>query len=98
MPPRQSSVAERLAVVRMKEAGQSLAAASAALGFSPDWGRKWWRRYQQGGEAALAPGPPPPPGPLVSFPPAVAAAVLAVRRRHPRLGLCHLGLKSGKFL
>ena len=79
MPPHRSSVAERLAVVRMTDAGQTLATASATLGFSPDWGRKWWRRYQQGGEAAPPPAPPPPPGPLARFSPAVADAVLAVR-------------------
>jgi transposase-like protein len=87
MPPRQcSSVAERLALVRLKESGETIAAASTTLGFSPAWGRKWWRRYCQGGEAALAPSPPRGPGPLATFCPAVTNAVLAIRRRHPALG------------
>jgi hypothetical protein len=70
----------------MKEAGQSLAAASQALGFGAAWGRKWWGRYRRGGEAALDPMPAPAPGPLAHFPPPVAPAVLAYRRAHPRLG------------
>ena len=87
MPPRPpSSVVERLSLVRLKEAQSTLAAASRALGFGPAWGQKWWRRYQAGGEAALNPPPPPAPGPLATFGPAVAEAVLALRRTHPLLG------------
>lgn len=85
-PRSSSSVAERLAMVRMKEAHQTLAAASRALGFSAAWGGKWWRRYQRGGAAALVPAPPRAPGPLATFSAAVAAAVLELRRTHPRLG------------
>jgi transposase-like protein len=87
MPPRpSSSVEERLSLVQLKEADATLAAASRALGFCPAWGEKWWRRYRAGGEAALNPPPPPAPGPLATFAPAVAAAVLALRRGHPLLG------------
>ena len=87
MPPRPvSSVAERLAMVRMKEAAQPLAEASRVVGFGRDWGRKWWRRYRRGGEAALDPAPRPAPGPLARFAPLVATKVLAYRRDHPRLG------------
>jgi hypothetical protein len=41
---------------------------------------------RDGGEAALQTPPPPVPSPLATFPPAVAEAVLAYRRAHPRRG------------
>jgi len=87
MTPRQSSsVADRLTLVRWKESGHVLSAASQALGYRPSWGRKWWRRYRAGGEAALLPVRPPAPGPLATFAPTVRQAVLAYRRTHPRAG------------
>lgn len=87
MTPRPaSSVADRLTLVRWKESGHVLAAASQALGYRPCWGRKWWRRYRVGGEAALLPRRPPAPGPLATFAPIVRQAVLACRRTHPRVG------------
>ena len=53
-----------------------------------------------GGEAALTPPPRPAPGPLATFPPAVAAAVLADRRAHPLLGArrAHLALAADPAL
>jgi hypothetical protein len=85
-PRRLSSVADRLILIERKQAGSPLAAASAALGYSPDWGRDWWRRFVRGGAAALDPPRPPARGPLATFPPAIRAAVLATRRRCPTLG------------
>jgi hypothetical protein len=76
-----------VALVRWAEAGAGSASAAARrLGFGGAWGRKWWARYRAGGEAALRPARPAAPGPLATFPPAVAAAALAVRRAHPLLG------------
>ena len=66
--------------------GQSRRQVAQTLGLSREWVRKWWRRYRAGGEAALQAPRPPAPGPLADFPPAVAEAVLAYRRAHPRLG------------
>src|SRR5436190_15077708 len=85
--PHHSTAVERLELVRMKGGGeQTLAEAGPRLGYSVAWGRKWWGRYRGGGEAALAPARRPAPGPLAVSSAAVAGAVLAYRRGHPRLG------------
>lgn len=86
VPRRTSSVADRWLMIQAKEAGTPLRRASRGLGFSRDWGRRWWRAYRDGGAAALAPARPAGPGPLATFAPAVREAVLALRRTHPRLG------------
>lgn len=85
-PHRRSSVAERLALVGWLRTEPSVAAASQRVGFSADWGERWARRYRAGGSAALQPSAPTAPGPLARQDPTVATAVLAIRRRHPRLG------------
>jgi hypothetical protein len=85
-PRRFSSVADRYAFIERKQAGQSAAAASRALGFGPEWGRDWWHRYVQGGAAALVTPARPKRGPLATFPAPVRAAVVAIRRDHPLLG------------
>ena len=43
-PRRLSSVADRQILIDRHTAGSSLAAASRALGYSPDWGQAWWGR------------------------------------------------------
>lgn len=82
-----SSIEDRLQMAHLRtREGQSRRQTARTLGFSVEWVRKWWRRYRAGGEAALQTPRPPAPGPLADFPPAVAEAVRAYRRTHPRLG------------
>jgi transposase InsO family protein len=85
-PRRFSSVADRVHLIERRQAGSSIAAASRALGFGPDWGEGWWGRFVRGGLAGLAPAPRPARGPLATFPDPVRAAVLAIRRAYPALG------------
>jgi transposase InsO family protein len=80
--------------------GQSRRQAARTLGFSVAWVRKWWRRYRAGGAGALHAPRPPAPGALAAFPPAVAEAVRAYRRAHPRLGArrAHVALQQDPTL
>src|SRR6266496_959805 len=82
-----STIPDRLELVRLRyEEGLSRRMVGARLGYSRKWVRHWSRRYRQGGTAALQPVAHPRPGPLAHFAPAVARAVLAYRRTHPRMG------------
>jgi len=102
MPTRHSStIHDRLTLIQLRaSAGHSQWQAAAHLGFSRRWVRRWWRRYQHGGAAALQPAPVPAPGPLATFPHAVAEAVLAYRRTHPRIGSrrAHVALRTDPAL
>jgi hypothetical protein len=82
-----STIADRLELVRLRFTEHvSRRTAAVRLGYSRSWVRRWSRRSRRGGEAALTPPAPPAPGPLARFRAPLAAAVLASRREHPRLG------------
>jgi hypothetical protein len=84
---RLSTIADRLELIRLRYGeGLSRRAVGGRLGYSRKWVRHWSRRYRQGGEAALQARAHPRPGPLAEFGPAVGRAVVAYRRRYPRIG------------
>ena len=85
-PRRRSSVADRMQLIELVGQGLTLRKASAALGFSRDWGRRWRRRYGRQGLTALDPPPPPPRGALATFSSIVQTQVLAIRHQYPLLG------------
>jgi transposase InsO family protein len=66
--------------------GQSIRALCAECGITEKTGHKWLARFAAGGPAALADRSHRPHVPAHALPPAIVAAVVALRARHPTWG------------
>jgi len=89
MSYRNSTHAQRVAIVEQHLTGESLGRIAQQMHFSYYTVRKWWRRYRKGGWSALRPKPPGPPttGALSSFDPLVKYVALRLKRCHPAWGM-----------
>jgi len=89
MSQRETTHAERVAMIERHLAGEHLHSIAEALGRNYYTVRTIWRSYQRAGWASLAPHPKGPPdrGRLVSFAPRVKYVLLRLKRQHPGWGL-----------
>jgi putative transposase len=95
MKGRESSHAERVAIIERHQAGESLTAIAAELGYSYFTVRKWWRTYRRQGWVGLEPKAKGPPqvGRLGRFAPLVKYVLLRLKRQHPGWGVDKLLLE-----
>lgn len=86
MATQYTTYTERVEMVKRKLDGETLQEIAAAMGWSFECVRKWWRRFRDGGYEALRSAPRHAPGPMAHSHLRVRYVALRLKCEHPKWG------------